>query len=76
MRQTELHLSDKDRALIESYRASGSHLAREVNRAHILSALDKGMTFNPDHGGSRHRTHRPLENTGCIPGRRCRACVA
>ena len=43
MRQTELHLTDKDRELIESYRASGSHHAREVNRAHVLSALDKGI---------------------------------
>ena len=43
MRQTELHLTDKDRELIESYRASGSHHAREVNRAHVLSALDRGI---------------------------------
>lgn len=43
MRQTELHLSDEDRRLIESYRAKGSHLVREVNRAHILAALDRGI---------------------------------
>ena len=43
MRQTELHLSDKDRELIESYRAKGLHHAREVNRAHVLSALDRGV---------------------------------
>jgi len=41
MRQTELHLSVKDRKLIESYRAKGLHHAREVNRAHILLALDR-----------------------------------
>jgi len=41
MRQTELHLADKDRELIESYRAKGLRHAREVNRAHILSALDR-----------------------------------
>ena len=41
MRQTELHLTDEDRELIESYRAKGLHHAREVNRAHILSALDR-----------------------------------
>lgn len=41
MRQTELHLSDKDRELIESYRAKGVHHAREVNRAHILCGLDR-----------------------------------
>ena len=43
MRQTELHLTNKDRALIESYRAKGLHHAREVDRAHILSALDCGL---------------------------------
>ena len=41
MRQTELHLTDEDRELIESYPAKGLHHAREVNRAHILSALDR-----------------------------------
>lgn len=41
MRQTELHLTDEDRELIESYRAKGLRHAREVNRAHILSALDR-----------------------------------
>lgn len=43
MRQTELHLTDGDRELIDSYRARGLHHAREVNRAHILSALDRGI---------------------------------
>jgi transposase len=43
MRQTELRLSDADRALIESWRAKGLRHAREVNRAHILSALDRGI---------------------------------
>ena len=43
MRQTELHLSDEDRELIESYRVKGLRHAREVNRAHILSALDRGI---------------------------------
>jgi len=44
MRQTELHLDDKDRRLIDSYRAKGLRHAREVNRAHILSALDRGIS--------------------------------
>lgn len=44
MRQTELHLSEEDRELIVSYRAKGVHHAREVNRAHILSALDRGIS--------------------------------
>jgi hypothetical protein len=43
MRQTELHLTDEDRELIESYRAKGLHHAREVNRAHVLCALDRGL---------------------------------
>ncbi len=43
MRQTELHLTKEDRELIESYRAKGLRHAREVNRAHILSALDRGI---------------------------------
>ena len=43
MRQTELHLTDEDRDVIESYRARGFHHVREVNRAHILSALDRGV---------------------------------
>ncbi|MBN8461416.1 MAG: helix-turn-helix domain-containing protein [Dechloromonas sp.] len=43
MRQTELHLKDEDRELLESYRAKGLRHAREVNRAHVLSALDRGV---------------------------------
>jgi len=43
MRQTELHLTEADRELIESYRSKGLRHAREVNRAHILSALDRGI---------------------------------
>lgn len=43
MRQTELHLTDEDRELIESYRAKGLRHAREVNRAHVLAALDRGV---------------------------------
>lgn len=43
MRQTELHLTAEDRKLIEAYRSKGLHHAREVNRAHVLSALDRGI---------------------------------
>ena len=39
-----LFRSEEDRELIESYRAKGLHQAREVNRAHILSALDRGIS--------------------------------
>ena len=41
MRQTELHLTEDDRTALKSFRSKGLHLAREVNRAHILSALDE-----------------------------------
>ena len=40
MRQTELRLSNKDRRMIAEIRFKGLHQAREVNRAHILAALD------------------------------------
>ena len=43
MRQTELRLRAKDRKLIDSFRAKGLHHAREVNRAHILCALDRDV---------------------------------
>ena len=43
MRQTELHFTAKDRELIEPYRTKGLRNVREVNRAHILSALDRGV---------------------------------
>ncbi len=43
MRQTELRLTDEERQLIESFRARGLHHAREVNRAHILAALDRAI---------------------------------
>jgi len=41
MRQTELQLTDEERQLVEMFRARGLHHAREVNRAHILAALDR-----------------------------------
>ncbi len=44
MRQTKLKLNDEDRQLIETFRTKGLHRAREVNRAHILSALDRGIS--------------------------------
>jgi len=43
MRKTELHLADEDRALVDEIRRKGIHQAREVNRAHILSSLDRGV---------------------------------
>lgn len=41
MRQTELRLSKRDKHTVEEVRAKGLHHAREVNRAHILAALDR-----------------------------------
>jgi transposase len=44
MRQTELNLSEEDRSVIEAIRSKGMHQAREVNRAHVLSSLDRGIS--------------------------------
>lgn len=41
MRQTELRLSKQEREAVEAFRAKGEHMARELNRAHILAALDR-----------------------------------
>jgi len=43
MRQTELQLTEEDRSVIEEIRSKGSHHSREVNRAHVLSCLDRGI---------------------------------
>ena len=43
MRQTQLHLTEQDRAVVEEIRSKGMHHAREVNRAHVLSSLDLGL---------------------------------
>ena len=43
MRQTELNLSEGDRSIVEGIRSKGLHQAREVNRAHVLSCLDRGI---------------------------------
>ena len=41
MRQTKLVLSPEDRQKLQQFRSAGVHHAREVNRAHILLALDQ-----------------------------------
>ena len=43
MRQTELNLNEEDLSVIEGIRGKGLHQAREVNRAHVLSCLDRDM---------------------------------
>ncbi len=41
MRQTELTLEARDREKLGLFRSRGMHHSREVNRAHILMALDQ-----------------------------------
>lgn len=41
MRQTELKLSQRDRQILKEFCSKGNHMARELNRAHILAALDR-----------------------------------
>ncbi len=43
MRQTELTLSKRDRQALAEYRSKGLRHAREVNRAHILAALEENI---------------------------------
>lgn len=43
MKQTELNLKESDRLALDMFRSKGVHLAREVNRAHLLLALDSGV---------------------------------
>ena len=43
MRQTELRLTQADRATIEAIRSKGVHQARELRRAHALASLDRGL---------------------------------
>ena len=41
MRQTELVLTDEDRTRIAEICAKGTRQVRELNRAHVLGALDR-----------------------------------
>ena len=43
MKQTELRLKEFDRLALDMFRRKGVHLAREVNRAHVLMALADGV---------------------------------
>jgi len=38
-----MQLTEEDRAILKPFRAKGQHMAREFNRAHILSALDQNV---------------------------------
>jgi transposase len=44
MRQTSLQLKPGDRRFLEEFRAKGRHRSREINRAHILLALDGNIS--------------------------------
>jgi len=41
MRQTEIHLTEEDKATLKAFRSKGQRMVREINRAHILLALDE-----------------------------------
>ena len=43
MRQTKLVLTPEDRERLHIFRSKGLHHAREINRAHILLALDRNI---------------------------------
>jgi transposase len=43
MRQTTLVVTPEDREKLQIFRSKGLHHAREVNRAHILLALDRNI---------------------------------
>jgi len=43
MRQTELNLTKRDRLNLRIFRSKGSQMVRELNRAHILVALDSNV---------------------------------
>jgi hypothetical protein len=43
MRQSKIQLAEDDRVALKSFRTKGQHMAREFNRAHILSALDQNI---------------------------------
>lgn len=41
MKQSELHLPEAERGVLRAIRAKGHRSVRELNRAHILAALDQ-----------------------------------
>jgi transposase len=44
VKSNQMQLSAGDRRFLESFRAKGQHSAREVTRAHILLALEAGVS--------------------------------
>ena len=46
MRRIHVELTVPERQAVDALRRKGTHLAREISRAHVLAALDRGL---PDH---------------------------
>jgi len=44
MKPNRIKLASRDRRFLEGFRAKGQHSAREVTRAHILLALERGIS--------------------------------
>jgi transposase len=44
MRRISVQLSAADRQAVDALRFGGNHPAREVNRAHVLAALDRSLS--------------------------------
>jgi transposase len=44
MRRIPVELSSADRRAVDALRSRGTHMTREVNRAHILAALDRNVS--------------------------------
>jgi hypothetical protein len=43
MKQVKIQLTEEEQATLKSFRSKGQHMSREINRAHILSALDQNV---------------------------------
>lgn len=43
MRRIVVQLSSEDREMVDRFRATGVHPARQTTRAHVLGALDRGV---------------------------------
>jgi len=47
MRRIVIKLTAAQRQTLSAFRSKGCHSAREINRAHILAALDRGLEDEP-----------------------------
>ena len=69
MRQTKIQLTEEDRATLKSFRSKGQHMAREINRAHILSALDQSVPEKQIMSVLGIGRNRYLAHSLCLPGK-------